>query len=89
MRLQQNNNTFQESSLWANQQLLKKKNKLLEAQNLNIDGQCLSRKQNVSPDNVLLFETLHYNTQEIIIFCFRQAAILSPQFLCYHCYALQ
>ena len=55
------NNTFQESSLWANQQLLNKNNKLLEAQNLNIDGQWFSRKQNVSPDSVLLFETLHYN----------------------------
>ena len=44
---------------------LEKNNKLLEAQNLNIDGQSFSRKQDVSPDNVFLFETLHYNTQEI------------------------
>ena len=33
--------------------------KFLEAQNLNIDSKRFSRKQNVLPDNVFLFETLH------------------------------
>ena len=35
----------------------KKKCRLLEAQNLDIDSKRFSGKQNVSPDNVFLFET--------------------------------
>ena len=49
------NNTFQKSWLWANQQLIKKNNKLLETQNFNIEGKTFSRKQNVSPDNFVPF----------------------------------
>ena len=37
----------------------KKKYRLLEAQNLDIDSKRFSGKQNVSPDNVFLFETWH------------------------------
>ena len=37
----------------------KKNNELLEAQNLNIDSICFSRKQNNSSVNIFLFETLH------------------------------
>ena len=75
MGLQENNNTFQESWLWANQQLVKKtNNKLLEAQNLNIDSRRFSREQNVSPDNVFLLETSHVTHRRHI--CLRQAVIL-------------
>ena len=35
----------------------KKKYRLLEAQNLDIDSKRFSGKQNVSPGNVFLFET--------------------------------
>ena len=35
-----------------------KNNKLLKVQNLNINSKSFSRKQNVSPDNVFVFETL-------------------------------
>ena len=47
---------FQESWLLANQELIIKQ---LNAQNLNTDSKRFSIKQNVSPDNVFLFETLH------------------------------
>ena len=48
-----NNNTFWESWLRTNQQLVKKKNiKLLKGQNLNITRIHFSRKQNVLPDTV-------------------------------------
>ena len=46
----------------------KKNKKLLEAHNLYIHGKRFPRKQNISPDNVFLFETLH-NTQETYLFC--------------------
>ena len=36
----------------------KKNNKLLKVQNLNINSKSFSRNQNVSPDNVFVFETL-------------------------------
>ena len=73
--LQENNNTFQGSLLRANQQVIEKNNKLLEAQNLNIDSKRFSREQNVSPDNVFLLETLHITHRRHI--CLRQAVILS------------
>ena len=50
--------------------------KFLEAQNLNIDSKRFSRKQNVLPDNVFLFETLHVTPRRHI--CLTQAVILSP-----------
>ena len=50
----------------------KKNNKLLKVQNLNINSKSFSRKQNVSPDNVFVFETT-YNTGDII--CGTQAVI--------------
>ena len=53
--LQENNNKFQESCLWANQHLVKNK-KLPKAQNLNIDTKSFSRKQIVSPNCVCIFE---------------------------------
>ena len=53
----------------------KKKKKLLEAQNLNIDSKRFSRKENVSPVNVFLFETLHITHRKHI--CLSQAVILS------------
>ena len=48
------------------QSAARKKNKLLEAQNLNIKRKRFSRKQNVLPDNVFQFETLH-TTQACIL----------------------
>ena len=51
---------------------------LSEAQNLNIDGQCFSRKQTISPDNVFLFETLRYNTQKIFFF------VIDKLLFCHH-----
>ena len=50
--------------------------KFLEEQNLNIDSKRFSRKQNVLPDNVFLFETLHVTPRRHI--CLTQAVILSP-----------
>ena len=58
MGLQENNNTFQESWLRANQ-LAMKNNKLLEAQNSNTDNKRFSRRQNIPLDNVFLFKTLY------------------------------
>ena len=53
----------------------KKNNELLKAQNLNIDSRHFSRKQNVSPVNVFLFETLHKIPRGHI--CLTQDVILS------------
>ena len=53
----------------------KKNNKLFKASNLNIDSKHFSRKQNVSPDNVFLFETFHITPRRHI--CLRHAVILS------------
>ena len=60
----------------------KKNNKLFKASNLNIDSKQFSRKQNVSPDNVFLFETFHITPRRHI--CLRHAVILSStsNFLC-------
>ena len=44
IRLQENNNTFQEGWLWANQQLIIKNNKLLKAQNLILIAKCFTRQ---------------------------------------------
>ena len=52
----------------------KKNNKLLEAQNIGLI-QTFSKKQNVSPDNVFLFKTLHIKLRRHI--CLTQAVILS------------
>ena len=49
--------------------------KLLKAQNLNIVCKRFSRKQNVLPDNVFLFKTLHVTPRRHI--CLTQAVILS------------
>ena len=49
-------------------------NKLLKASNLNIDSKHFSRKQNVSPDNVFLFETFHITPRRHI--CLRHAVLL-------------
>ena len=56
IRLQENNNTFQEGWLWANQQRTKTIS-YSKHDNLNIDTKRFARKQNFSPDNVFLFET--------------------------------
>ena len=66
--------TFQESWLWANQQLIKN-NMLLEAQNLNNDNKLFSRRQNVSKDDVCVFKTLHITPRGN--FCLTQVGILS------------
>ena len=47
--------------------------KLLKASNLNIDSKHFSRKQNVSPDNVFLFETFHITPRRHI--CLRHAVL--------------
>ena len=73
--LQENNNTFQESWLWAYQQLIRKQ-KVLEAHDLKIDSKCFVRKWNVSPGIVFIFETLHITPMRHI--CLKQAAILLP-----------
>ena len=67
--LQENNNTLQESWLWANQPLAKKQ-KLLEAQNFNIGNKRFPRKK-----NVFLFKILHITPRKHI--CLTQAVILS------------
>ena len=53
--------------------------KLLEAQHLDIDSKQFSRKQNVSPGDVFLFETLHNYTVSVTKghTCLTQAVILS------------
>ena len=72
--LQENNNTFQESWLWANQQFVKKKNnQLLPAQNLDIDSKCFSRKRNVSPHNISYLKLITPRRHT----CLTQAVILS------------
>ena len=71
--LQENNNIVQESWLWANQQVVKKT--IRYSQNSKIDSKRFSRIQNVSPDNVLLFETLHATPRRHI--CVTQGDILS------------
>ena len=75
IKLDKNNNTFRESWSLANQQLVKKNNKFLGAQNLNLDSKHFSRKQNISPASVLLFETLNITPRRYI--CLTQAVILS------------
>ena len=55
----------------------KKKNKLLEVQNF-IDSKHFSRKQNVSPDNVFLFETLHvFDTSYYFVITSNALAIIA------------
>ena len=65
--LLETNNTFQETWLRANQQAVKK-NKLLNAQNSN-------RRQNITLDNVFVFETLCIIPRKDV--CLTQAVILS------------
>ena len=84
--LQKNNITFQESWLWANQQLIKK-NKLLKAQNLNIDSKRFFKNQNVALDNVFLFEILLV-TPRIHLFDTSCYFVIYQQFLHYHCHTL-
>ena len=43
IRLQENNNTFQEGWLWANQEIIKN-NTLLKAQNLILKAKCFTRQ---------------------------------------------
>ena len=43
--------------------------------NVSIDSKCFSRKQNVSPDNGILFETFHITPRRHI--CLTEAVILS------------
>ena len=74
MGLQENNNTFQESWLRANQ-LAMKNNKLLEAQNSNTDNKRFSRRQNIPLDNVFLFKTLYIISRKHV--CLTQSVILS------------
>ena len=71
--LQENNNIVQESWLWANQQLVKKT--ISYSQNSKIDSKRFSRMQNVSPDNIFLFEFLHITPRGHI--WLTQAVILS------------
>ena len=59
----------------GNQQLVKKNDKLLEAQKFNIDSKRFSVRQNFSPDNVFLYETLHTTPKRPI--SLTQAVILS------------
>ena len=55
--LQENNNTFQEIWLWANQQLVKNNREVTWSTKFKYWWQTFSRKQNVSPDNVFPFGT--------------------------------
>ena len=54
----------------------KKNKKLLEAHNLNIHSKHFPRKQNISRDNVFIFESLH-NTQETYLFCLTRCFLFS------------
>ena len=67
-----------------------KNKKLLEAHNLNIGSKRVPRKQNISADNVFLFETLHITLGDIFVLfdtpCF---VFICKQFLPFHCCALQ
>ena len=60
----------------------KKKNKLLEAQNF-IDSKHFSRKQNVSLDNVFLFETLHVFDTSYYFVIYQQCLIAIIAALCH------
>ena len=56
------------------QSAARKKKTISYSQNSKIDSKRFSRMQNVSPDNVLLFETLHVTPRRHI--CVTQADIL-------------
>ena len=83
--LHENNNTFQESWLWANQQFIKN-DQWLPAQNLDIDSKCFS-KTKCFTRQCFLFET--YKTQETYLFDTSCHFVIYQQFRCYHCSALQ
>ena len=64
--MQENNNTFQESWSWANQQLVKN-NKLLEAENSSIDSKTFLKKAKCFTRRCF-FRNFTYITQETYLF---------------------
>lgn len=80
--LRENNLTFRSRNVVVDQSVARKEknNKSLKAQNVNIDSNRFSRKHNVSPDNLFLFETLHLTPRRHICFTRAISSIPLPRF---------
>ena len=86
--LQENNNTFQESWLWVNQQLVKKIDKLLEARNLNIDSKRFQESKMFHQMMFFASKLIKYHAKTYL---FETSCYFGTyqQFLRYHCGTLQ
>ena len=89
--LQENNNIIPRKSVVGQSAAHKKTLSYSKhnTQNLINDRKRFFRMQNVSKDNVCVFETLHMTPRRDYLFDTSWYFVIYQQFLCYHCHALK